>query len=515
MNAETAIALALGIPVLGAVLIGMSGRVPNLREAFTLLTAVATFGLVAGLYPLVIAGHEPRLELLQVMPGVPLAFRVEPLGMVYALVATLLWIPNSVYSIGYMRGNNEKHQTRFYICFPLAIASAIGIAFAENIFTMFVFYETLTFSTFPLVTHKGSTDAVRSGRVYLGILVTTSVCFQLLAVLWIVGLYQSGDVSSIEFTRCGIFREGLTTGAVAPAVFGLLFFLYMYGIGKAALMPVHRWLPAAMVAPTPVSAFLHAVAVVKAGVFCVVKVTVYIFGVDMLREFAQGQWLLYVSGATILIASLIALFQDNLKKRLAYSTISQLSYVVMATALLTPISIMAATMHIVAHAFGKITLFFAAGSIYTAAHKTQVSQLDGIGRRMPWTMAAFAIGTLSMIGVPPVVGFVSKWFLINGVFESLSTPASTMDVLRGSGFDEVFVLAVIALSTLLNASYFMPIVYRAFFRPLSDDDQKHPHGEAPWPIVAALIFTGALTLFFFFWNKPAHDLAELVRRAVT
>ena len=515
MNAETAIALALGIPVLGAVLIGMSGRVPNLREAFTLLTAVATFGLVAGLYPLVIAGHEPRLELLQVMPGVPLAFRVEPLGMVYALVATLLWIPNSVYSIGYMRGNNEKHQTRFYICFPLAIASAIGIAFAENIFTMFVFYEMLTFSTFPLVTHKGNTDAVRSGRVYLGILVTTSICFQLLAVLWIVGLYQSGDVSSIEFTRGGVFREGLSTGAVAPAIFGLLFFLYMYGIGKAALMPVHRWLPAAMVAPTPVSAFLHAVAVVKAGVFCVVKVTVYIFGVDTLREFAQGQWLLYVSGATIVIASLVALFQDNLKKRLAYSTISQLSYVVMATALLTPISIMAATMHIVAHAFGKITLFFAAGSIYTAAHKTQVSQLDGIGRRMPWTMGAFAIGTLSMIGVPPVVGFVSKWFLLNGVVESLNTPAAALDALRATSFDEIFVLCVIAASTLLNAGYFLPIVYRAFFRPLSDDAQKHPHGEASWPMVAALTFTAGLTLMFFFWHKPAADLAELVRRAVT
>jgi multicomponent Na+:H+ antiporter subunit D len=492
--------------MLGALLIAMAGRVPNLRETFTLLTAVTTFGLVVSLYPLVIAEQEISLSLVEVMPGVPLSFRVEPLGMVYALVATLLWIPNSIYSVGYMRGNKEKHQTRFYTCFPLAIASAVGIAFAENIFTMFVFYEALTLSTFPLVTHKGNSDAVKSGRIYLGILLTTSVGFQLLAMLWIVALYQGGDISTLDFTRGGIFREGLNSGAIDPSIFGLLFFLYIYGIGKAAIMPVHRWLPAAMVAPTPVSAFLHAVAVVKAGVFCVIKVTVYVFGVNTLRAFDQGHWLLYVAGATILIASLIAMFQDNLKKRLAYSTISQLSYIVLGTALLTPISIMAAVLHVVAHAFGKITLFFAAGSIYTAAHKTQVSQLDGVGRRMPWTMGAFAIGTLSMVGVPPVVGFISKWYLVSGVIERAQLP--------DGHFDEWFALIVITLSTLLNAGYFLPIVYRAFFKPLSDEDRKHPHGEAPWPIVVALTFTAALTLFFFFWNKPAADLAELVRRAV-
>jgi multicomponent Na+:H+ antiporter subunit D len=503
---EHLLALAVGVPLLGSLLILMAGRVPNLREAFTLLTALATFGLVASLYPAVIRGDSVRFELLAFVPGVPLSFRLEPLGMVYALLATLLWIPNSLYSIGYMRGNHEKHQTRFYFCFPLAIASAVGIAFAENIFTMFLFYETLTLSTYPLVVHKGTTEAVKSGRVYLGVLLTTSVCFQLFAVLWIVALANGGDVTGIDFVRGGIFREGLASKAVDPAVFGLLFFLYIYGIGKAAIMPVHRWLPAAMVAPTPVSAFLHAVAVVKAGVFCVIKVTVYVFGIGSLRAYNQGGWLLYVAGGTILVASLIALFQDNLKKRLAYSTISQLSYVVLATALLTPISIMAATIHIIAHAFGKITLFFAAGSIYTAAHKTQVSQLDGIGRRMPWTMGAFTIGALSMIGVPVVVGFVSKWFLISAVVESWELP--------GGHFDEVFTLVVIALSTLLNAGYFLPIIYRAFFLPLQDNDLKHPHGESPWPMVAALMFTAALTIFFLFWNRPALDLAELVRRAV-
>jgi multicomponent Na+:H+ antiporter subunit D len=505
---EQSVLFALATPLAGFVLIVLSSRVPNLRETFTMLTAVATFGFVASLYPAVMRGEAVGANLFDIIPGVPLSFSVEPLGLVYALVATLLWVPNSLYSIGYMRGNREKHQTRFYACFPLAMASAVGIAFAGNIFTMFVFYEMLTLSTFPLVTHKGSHEAVRSGRVYLGILLTTSIAFQLIAVLWIYAL-SLGDapvVESVNFTVGGVFRDGLASSALDPGIVGLLFFLYIYGIGKAALMPVHRWLPAAMVAPTPVSAFLHAVAVVKAGVFCVIKVTVYVFGVGTLNQYALGDWLLYVSGATILIASLIAAFQDNLKKRLAYSTISQLSYVVLATALMTPLAIAAATFHIVAHAFGKITLFFAAGSVYTAAHKTQVSQLDGIGRRMPITMGAFAIGAISMIGVPPAVGFISKWYLITGVLESWQIAAEH--------YDEIFVLVVIGASTLLNATYFLPIIYRAFFKPLSDEDEKHPHGEAPMAIVYALCFTAGLTLVFFFWNKPAADLAELVRRAV-
>ena len=457
-----------------------------------------------------------------VLPGVKVAFRVEPLGMVYALVATLLWIPNSVYSIGYMRGNHEHHQTRFYFCFPLAIASAVGIAFAENMFTMFLFYETLTLSTYPLVTHKGTPEAVRSARIYLGVLLTTSVAFQLFAILWIYSLATGPDavLPGMDFVRGGIFKDALESGAIKPAVFGLLFFLYIYGLGKAALMPAHRWLPAAMVAPTPVSAFLHAVAVVKAGVFCVIKVVVYVFGVETLRNSGQAGWLVYAAGGTIVVASLIAAFQDNLKKRLAYSTVSQLSYIVLGAALLTPLSIMAATLHVMAHAFGKITLFFAAGSIYTAAHKTNVSELDGIGRKMPWTMGAFAVGALSMVGVPPAVGFVSKWQLLNGTVES--------GTLSGWAFPDVFTLVVITASTLLNAIYFVPIVFRAFFKDAPvDDGHGHGHGhdhghhgshhdgEAPWPIVFALSFTAGLTLLFFVWPKPLLTLARAVMEAAT
>jgi len=256
---------------------------------------------------------------------------------------------------------------------------------------------------------------------------------------------------------------------------------------------VHRWLPAAMVAPTPVSALLHAVAVVKAGVFSVVKIIVYVFGVETIAGLASVQWLPWVAGITILVASIIALRSDNLKRRLAYSTVSQLSYVVLAAALLTPLSIIGATLHIAAHAVSKITLFFAAGAIYTAAHKTEVSQLAGIGRRMPVTMAAFTVGALSLIGVPPAAGFVSKWYIVSGAAAS----------------GQIAAIGVLVVSTLLNAAYFLPIVHAAFFRPLPHGAAAH--GEAPLPILAALVATAALTVgLFFFPDLPL----ELARRLV-
>ena len=254
-------------------------------------------------------------------------------------------------------------------------------------------------------------------------------------------------------------------------------------------MPVHRWLPAAMVAPTPVSALLHAVAVVKAGVFSVVKVIVYVFGIETLADVSGTQWISYIAGFTIIAASVIALRQDNLKRRLAFSTISQLSYVVLAAALFTPLSIIGAALHIAAHAFGKITLFFAAGSIYTAAHKTLISELDGIGWRMPWTMGAFAIAVLSMIGLPPTAGFVSKWFILQGAFEA----------------ESVFAVCVVVISTVLNTAYFAPILWRAFFKLPAGG--RPAFGEAPLPIVLALTATALLTVLMFFWPAPFYSLA--------
>ena len=484
MTPEQTVGAALATPLVGAALIAALRRAPDLRETATLATAAVLFGLVASLTTAVLEGGRPALTLFEMMPGLALRFEVEPLGMLFALVASGLWIVNSIYSIGYMRANGEAHQTRFYVCFAVALASAIGIAFAGNLLTLFLFYEALTLVTYPLVTHAGTPEAQRGGRVYIAVLVSTSIVFLLVAVVWTWVL-----AGTLDFAPGGIVPASAGEGVIA-----MLLALYVFGIGKAAIMPVHRWLPAAMVAPTPVSALLHAVAVVKAGVFTLVKVVVCVFGVENLAALSTVDWLPFAAGFTIIAASVVALRADNLKRRLAYSTVSQLSYVVLAAALLTPLSIIAATMHIAAHALGKITLFFAAGAIYTAAHKTQVSELDGIGRRMPWTMAAFAVGALSMIGLPPAAGFLSKWYMLQAAMATAQWAA----------------VGVIAASTLLNAAYFLPIVYRAFLVAPAAGDAHHDHGEAPWTMVTALTLTACGTIALFCYPAIPLGLATAV-----
>jgi len=352
MTVELAILLAVAVPFAGAVLIPLTGAKPNLRETVTLVCAALLFYLVSVIYPIVAAGGVPEVYLFEMLPGLSVFFLVEPLGLIFAGIASFLWIATSVYSIGYMRGHNEENQTRFYAYFAIALGAAMGVAFAGNMLTLFIFYEVLTLSTFPLVAHSGTDEAKRAGRVYLGVLLGTSIGFQLLAIIWTWSL-----TGTLDFTDGGILAgkaDGLTAG--------ILLALYTFGIGKAALMPFHRWLPAAMVAPTPVSALLHAVAVVKAGVFTVVKVVVYIFGIDFLFDIGVSEWLQYMAAATILIASLVAMTKDNLKARLAYSTVSQLSYVILGAMLVTDLGIIGSGMHIAMHAFGKITLFFCAGA---------------------------------------------------------------------------------------------------------------------------------------------------------
>jgi multicomponent Na+:H+ antiporter subunit D len=479
VSGETAILLALLVPLAGAVGIGVAGRLSaNLREGVTFVTAGGLAATVWSLLPGVMAGGRPRVSIAEVLPGVELAFEVEPLGMLFAALASSLWIVNSLYSVGYMRGNNEQHQTRFYVMFAISLAATMGVAFAGNLFTLFLCYEILTLSTYPLVSHKGDAATVRSARVYLGILLTTSIGLFLPAIIWTYSTAGHGDFEA----------GGILAGNVEGPAVGLLLALFVFGIGKAAVMPVHRWLPAAMVAPTPVSALLHAVAVVKAGVFTVTKVIVYIFGVDYLFAEPSSGWLLYAAAFTIIAASVVALRQQNLKRLLAYSTVAQLSYIVMAAAILKPLAEIGAAVHMVAHAFGKITLFFAAGAIYVASRKTELGQLRGIGRSMPITMTAFTIGALSMIGVPPTGGFVSKWYILAGAFQD----------------DNYVAIVTLIVSTVLNAAYFLPIVYYAWFAKPDDGDTAH--GEAPWPAVAALSLTALLTIAFFLFNGPVLEL---------
>ncbi|MBL4623004.1 MAG: hypothetical protein JKY89_11440, partial [Immundisolibacteraceae bacterium] len=434
---DNPILLSMLIPLLGAGLILLTGKYPNLRETVTLMTAAALFWNIFGIYQTTQTGQVLQLELFEPLAGLPIAFKVEPLGMLFALIASFLWIVTSIYAIGYMRGHHEQNQTRFYFFFAIAIASVMGLTFSGNLLTLFVFYEILTLSTFPLVTHAGTDKARNGGRVYLGILLGTSIAFFLLAI--IITYVVSG---TLEFKAGGILPASLSPTAVA-----VLYGLFLFGVGKAALMPFHRWLPAAMVAPTPVSALLHAVAVVKAGVFSVLKITVYVFGIESLQQGQASQWMLYVAGATVLFASLIAMTKDNLKARLAYSTVSQLAYIVLGAALAHQLGIIGGAMHIPTHAFGKITLFFAAGAILVASHKTDISQMRGLGRVMPITFGAMLIGCLSIIGLPPLGGTWSKWYLVMATVET----------------EQWIMLGVLLVSSLLNIAYLLPIPIRAFY----------------------------------------------------
>ncbi|MGH6898383.1 MAG: monovalent cation/H+ antiporter subunit D family protein [Geminicoccaceae bacterium] len=482
MTPGTAMLLALLVPIAGALLIWLTGSRPNLREAVTLVTATLLFALVLTVLPPVIAGERPQVTVVQMFPGLGLAFTAEPLGATFAVVASLLWIVTSLYSIGYMRGHHEQHQTRFYAFFALALASTMGVAFAGNMLTLFTFYEALSISTYPLVTHSGTSEARRAGRVYLGLLLGTSIGFQLLAIgaTWVLA-------GTLDFAEGGILA-----GKTSDAMVAVLLALYLFGIGKAAVMPFHRWLPAAMVAPTPVSALLHAVAVVKAGVFAVLKVVIYVFGLELLQTTSASLWLAYVAAATIIIASLVAMSQDNLKLRLAYSTVSQLSYIVLGAMLATTAGVVGGAMHIAMHAFGKITLFFCAGAILVASHKTEISEMQGLGRRMPFTFAAFFLASLSIIGLPPMGGAWSKWELALGAAET----------------GHAILVAVLMISSLLNVAYLIPIAARAFLpAPRAGvAGSGDPGQDGGWRIQEAPLFClvplcltalGCVVLFFY------------------
>ncbi|NDF11435.1 MAG: monovalent cation/H+ antiporter subunit D family protein [Proteobacteria bacterium] len=477
--------LILFIPLLCGVLTFFLQK-PFLRNVLSITASLLLFFNVMNFLMLAMRGMARGVTLVEFAPNLSIMFLADPLSALFMLVSSLLWVVTTFYAIGYMRANKEAHLSRFYGFFALSLFATMGIALAGNLFTLFIFYELLTLFTYPLVVHSGTEEAKRAGRTYLYILLGTSMAFLLPAVLWT--WYVAG---SLNFEPGGVLA-----GKASPLVTGILLALYVFGVSKAAVMPFHRWLPAAMVAPAPVSALLHAVAVVKAGVFTLLKVVVYIFGTSNLLMLSRQEpwvsnWMVYVAGVTVVLASLKALRQGALKLRLAYSTVSQLSYIVMATALSTKTAIMAACFHIVAHACSKITLFFAAGSIYTAQHKSNVSEMRGIGRTMPFTMAAFTVGALAMIGIPPTVGFLSKFYLSKGAFES----------------EHYFAVLVIFVSTLLNAAYFLPIIHQAYFLP---PREKSVMKEAPAIMVFANLFVAFLVIVLFFVPDTFVWLSKLV-----
>ncbi len=477
------------VSLIATPLILLSAKRPNVREGWTLVAAVIKFVLVLSLLPGALAGEVAEQTLVAIAPGIELAFRADSFGVFFALIASGLWILTSFYSIGYMRGNNEKKQTRYYASFAVSLSATIGIAFSANLLTFIIFYELLTLATYPLVIHKENKEAIRAGRQYLAFALSAG----LLLVAGSAWIYLA--TGTLDFHPGGILSD-VESG---PGMMRLVFIAFIAGVGvKAGLMPLHSWLPSAMVAPTPVSALLHAVAVVKSGVFGMVRVTGFIFGPDVMRAFDLHIILAIFAGATIILASLIALRQTDLKKRLAYSTVAHLSYITLGAALLSKEGFAGGIMHISAHATMKITLFFCAGAIYVHTHRQKISDLDGIAKAMPWTMGAFVIGSMGLAGLPPVNGFLSKWLLMEGTF------AAGMWI----------PIAVFFTSGLLNAAYFFPIIQRAYFR---ESKQFDGMGEASPFMVVPLCLTAFLSLVFFAFPNlffGFFDMAAMIAQSI-
>ena len=475
--------LAVLVPALGALLIACTGeRRANLREFWSVAAGVSMFALVASMIPEVLAGGRPECVLFRLLPGIELAFRVDAFGLLFASGASLLWILTSFYSIGYMRSLKEHAQTRYFACFALALAATVGVAFSANLFTLFLFYEALTLVTYPLVGHKETAEARAGAGKYLIYLLGAAKVFLVAAIILTYNV-----AGTLEFRKGGILPVEQITAQ--PLLLYVIFALFLFGFAKNALVPLHSWLPAAMVAPTPVSALLHAVAVVKTGVFSTLRVFLFIFGADAMREIGADQLALVVASVTILVGSLLALGQDNLKARLAFSTVSQLSYIILGAALLNQSGVLGGISHITNHAVSKITLFLCAGSIYVSTRKTKVSQLSGLARRMPWTMAAFAVASLSVVGIPGTSGFVSKWYLALGSVELHSFS----------------LLGVLLVSSLLNAAYLGPVVYKAYFEKSPDSHQEVR--EVPW-MIAPLAVSAAASLFLGLYPTPVLELAR-------
>jgi multicomponent Na+:H+ antiporter subunit D len=475
--------VAVAIPATAALAVQRAGRWENARDACTLTASLALVAVTMGLLAKLRAGGPLETTVAAMVPGVALRLRADTLGVVFAVLASILWSVTSVYSMGYMRGLAEHAQTRFYASFAAALAATMGVAFSANLLTLYLFYELLTLATYPLVAHKETEVALVASRKYLVYTMAAGV-----ALLGGMGaLYAT--TGTLEFTAGGI-----ATLAEAPA--GVRYFIFtalIAGFGvKAALLPLHGWLPSAMIAPTPVSALLHAVAVVKSGVFGCMRTIGYVFGTASLAGLGVADGLAYLAGATVLFGSVVALSQDNLKRRLAYSTISHLSYIVLGAALLSASGTAGAVLHLVNHALLKITLFFCAGAIYVTTGCDRVSQLAGIGRRMPLTMGAFAVGTLGLAGLPPFNGFISKWYLCLGGIEA----------------GHLGLTLVLIVSGVLNIAYLFPIVYTAFFR----SSEEFPRfGEANLAMLLPLLLTALASLLLGIWPDAGPGAWSLAR----
>lgn len=486
--------IAVFSPIICSILILVFRNHPNIRESWTIITSIICCLSILSLIPVVLKDGSIDLILFTIFSGIDYAYNVDAFGLIFALTSSLLWILVSFYSIGYMRSLNEHNQTRYYFFFALAMFSTIGVAFSKNLVTMYLHYELLSLFTYPLVAHEETREALSAGRKYL-VYMITSGCFLLAATLityWLTG--------TTDFTYNGI----ISVSSASKLVLQSLFLIFILGFMKAAYMPFHSWLPTAMVAPTPVSALLHAVAVVKAGVFGIIRVVCYIYGVSMVKELGLGVILACFISFTVIVANLFAIREDNLKKRLAYSTINQLAFIILGVSLLSPLSLKGSMFHIFFHAFMKITLFMCAGTIMAVTGMKYISEIRGIGKAMPITSISFTIGALGMCGLPPVAGFISKWLIGLGAIDSGYT---------------IF-LFVILIASLLDAVYFFPIIWTILFDELDKGNfdkikTKIKDDKVSVVLMVLPLFITAISSILFFIFPGTLGVLNLVDIAVT
>ncbi len=472
------------IPVIGAIIIS---RIPEKQSRARNLTALisvsATCVVVVAILRHLLRDEVVEFTLVRFMPGLELFFRVDPLGIVFGITASILWIFAIVYSMGYMA--KQHKQRRFFLCFVISMSATMGVAFAGNLFTMYIFFEYLTLATYPLVIHSQTDEATRSGIKYI------AYCFGGGGMILFSLIILHGVVGHATFAPGGILDAAIVDHKLLLTV---VFFLVILGFGtKGAIMPFHSWLPAAMVAPAPVSSLLHAVAVVKSGIFGMTRVLYFLYGPEVLAQINVINVLAVMVCFTILVGSILALRHTVFKMRLAYSTISQLGYITLGALMLTPVGLFGGILHIMNHAMLKITLFFCAGAVIKITGKTDIRELNGIGKRMPITMVAFAVGGLGLIGVLPISGYLSKFYLLSGAFDA----------------DMVVFVGVLLLSSLLNAMYYLPIVVNAFFQEGEFDKPKDL--EAPLTMLAPIVILAIICVGLgLFAHKTTMPLVENV-----
>lgn len=475
---------AVILPILGAIAIN---RIPEeqvrVRNLTALATVTATFAVVLSMLPIIMGGALIELTLVRFVAGLDLFFRVDALGIIFGITSSFLWIFAIIYSTGYM--SRQAGQRRYFTFFVISMSATMGVAFSGNLFTMYIFFEYLTLCTYPLVIHSQSEEATRSGIKYI------AYCFGGGGLILFALVILQGLVQNVSFVPGGVL--GPTLGEPRFLLI-VIFFMAILGFGtKGAIMPLHSWLPAAMVAPAPVSALLHAVAVVKSGIFGMTRVLYFIYGPDMLTQLNVMNYLALIVCFTIITASVLALRQNVLKMRLAYSTIGQLGYISLGALMLTPAGLLGGVIHIINHALLKIVLFFCAGTIIRVTGKTKIDEIYGIGRRMPITMIAFAVAGLGLIGVLPINGYISKYYLLTGALQA----------------DRIIFIVVLLTSAILNAMYYLPIVVNAFFR---EGEFDKPRGlEAPLTMLAPIVILAILCVGLgLFAHKTTIPLVEYV-----